>query len=69
MVSYDENEDWMLRHSVQNDRVNLGFFHFEGCRRVSDTCPRDRINERLDRIIERKFAQPGWYPRVWTELW
>jgi hypothetical protein len=59
----------MLRHSVQNDRVNLDFFHCEGCRHVRDTCPSGRIEEPLDRIIERKLAQPGLSPRVWTELW
>jgi hypothetical protein len=37
MVSYDENEDSMLRQSVQNDRVNLDFFHCEGCGHVRAT--------------------------------
>jgi hypothetical protein len=37
MVSYDENEYWMLRHSVQNDRANLDLFHCEGSRHVRDT--------------------------------
>jgi flavoprotein len=68
MVSYDEHEACMLRHIVQNDRVNLDFSHCEGCRHVRDTCPSDRIKERLDRIIERKLAQPSLSPRVWTEL-
>jgi hypothetical protein len=48
----------MLRHSVQNDRENLDFFHCEGCRRVRGTCPSDRSKERLDRIIERVWPSP-----------
>jgi hypothetical protein len=58
----------MLRHSVQNDRVNLDFFIAKALD-VRDTCPSDRIKERLDRSIERKLAQPCLSPRVWTELW
>jgi hypothetical protein len=49
----------MLRHSVQNDHVNLDCFHCEGCRNVRDTCPSDRIKERLDRITVKTELLSG----------